>query len=105
MLLRDGGLLLSGFYIRYKSLPRPFSWRSYFDPTIPSVLVTPSLVSKLNTGLQILLLGGSLLIPVIGLPGDWVPLQVLQWTVAGTTMWSGISYILHHRQVVRYLHK
>jgi cardiolipin synthase len=105
MLLRDGGLLLSGFYIRYKSLPRPLVWKDYFDPTVPSVLITPSLVSKINTGLQMVLLGGSLLIPIIGLQPDWLPLHVLQWTVAGTTLWSGLSYIRHHRQVVRYLHK
>jgi len=107
ILLRDGGLLLSGFYIRYRSLPGPFTWRAYFDPGLPSAKVMPSLVSKANTALQMLLLGASLLAPMLGESpalNDLV-LPTLQWSVAGTTAWSGLSYIRHHRQVVKYLHK
>lgn len=61
------------------------------------------MVSKVNTVLQMMLLGGTLLVPVAGLPLDWMPLTMLQWSVAGTTLWSGFSYIWHHRQVIKYI--
>lgn len=100
---RDIGLLLSGFFIRYHSLPQPVTLSKYFDISIPSTEVKPSMVSKFNTVLQILLLGGTLSSSILGFPSDSVPLQTLHWLVAGTTIWSGLSYIKHHREYVKYL--
>lgn len=104
ILARDAGLLASGLVIRYRSLPRPFSWKDYFDPSIPSARVIPTMISKVNTVLQLALVGLTLLVPLADVPIDWPPLQCLQWTVAGTTLWSGLSYIGHHRQVIQFLH-
>ena len=52
----------------------------------------PSLMSKLNTGLQILLV----LLVVYDLGFSALPdrlLQGMMWTVAFTTLWSGIGYV------------
>lgn len=103
VLLRDVGLLASGFLVRYKSLPKPFSWPQYFDPSIPSAEIRPTLMSKLNTCLQIVLLAGTLAVPIAGLPVHWLPLVIMQWAVAGTTAWTGITYMWFHRQVIRYI--
>ncbi|CAB5182477.1 uncharacterized protein OCT59_020395 [Rhizophagus irregularis] len=89
---RDIGLILSSFYYRYISLPPPKTIGRYFDISIPSAEVRPTLISKVNTALQLALMGITLASPVFG----WThakTLTVLQYTVAGTTMWSGLSYI------------
>jgi cardiolipin synthase len=100
---RDLGLLLSGFFVRYHSLPPPVTLSKYFDISFPSTEVKPSAVSKINTVLQIVLLGGTLSSSVLGLPYDSLPLQTMHWLVAGTTIWSGLAYIKHHREYVKYL--
>lgn len=94
---------MTGAILRYRSLPKPVSLRSYFDPDIQSAQVTPSLLSKVNTALQMLLLAISLGAPLLELPADWLPLCVMQWTVAGTTLFSGLSYLVHHRQAFRFI--
>ncbi|GBB94616.1 hypothetical protein RclHR1_02390022 [Rhizophagus clarus] len=90
---RDIGLILASFYYRYISLPPPKTIGRYFDISIPSAEVRPTLISKVNTALQLALMGITLASPVFG----WThvkTLTVLQYTVAGTTMWSGLSYVL-----------
>lgn len=49
------------------------------------------------------LLAASLAVPLVELPPDWLLLEVLQWTVAGTTFFSGLSYLRHHRQAFRFV--
>ncbi|KAI0738428.1 CDP-alcohol phosphatidyltransferase-domain-containing protein [Daedaleopsis nitida] len=89
---RDVLLSLAAFYIRYTSLPPPKTFTRYWDFSIPSAEVRPTTISKVNTGLQLLLMGTATVSPI--LPVDIaVPLQALQWIVAGTTVWSGASYL------------
>ena len=53
----------------------------------------PLILSKLNTGLQILLLGTTLLdVALYPLP-DWFN-QTLQWIVALSTLLSGMAYVI-----------
>ncbi|KAI9638209.1 CDP-alcohol phosphatidyltransferase-domain-containing protein, partial [Dioszegia hungarica] len=89
---RDVALSLSAFYFRYASLPKPRTLRRYFDPSLPSAEVKPTQISKVNTALQLVLMGVTTISPLIPFPIA-SGLSALQWTVAGTTIWSGLSYI------------
>ncbi|KAL7280738.1 CDP-diacylglycerol--glycerol-3-phosphate 3-phosphatidyltransferase [Trametes coccinea BRFM310] len=89
---RDVLLSLAAFYIRYTTLPPPKTFTRYWDFSIPSAEVHPTGISKVNTALQLLLMGTTTIGPI--LPFDIaLPLQALQWIVAGTTIWSGASYV------------
>ncbi|KAJ4474995.1 CDP-alcohol phosphatidyltransferase-domain-containing protein [Lentinula aciculospora] len=92
ILSRDVLLSLSAFYIRYTSLPPPKTFSRYWDFGIPSAEVHPTGISKVNTGLQLLLMGTTTISPLLPWAPD-VPLTGLQWIVATTTIWSGISYV------------
>ncbi|EEB88453.1 hypothetical protein MPER_13705, partial [Moniliophthora perniciosa FA553] len=54
---RDILLSLSAFYIRYTSLPPPKTFSRYWDFSIPSAEVHPTGISKINTAMQLLLMG------------------------------------------------
>lgn len=56
------------------------------------VPIRPLLVSKLNTTVQILLVGIALLSAGTGQIPDWLP-TVMIWVVAGTTLVSGAAYV------------
>ncbi|EIN03864.1 hypothetical protein PUNSTDRAFT_77504 [Punctularia strigosozonata HHB-11173 SS5] len=89
---RDVLLSFSAFYIRYTSLPAPKTFSRYWDFSIPSAEVRPTQISKYNTAFQLLLMGTTAISPI--LPIDLaIPLTALQWTVATTTIWSGLSYV------------
>ncbi|BGP07630.1 hypothetical protein JCM10049v2_003470 [Rhodotorula toruloides] len=88
---RDIALSISAFYFRYASLPPPKTFSRYWDFSIPSASVHPTTISKYNTFLQLVLVGASTVAPLV--PWDVsMPLTALQWIVAGTTIWSGLSY-------------
>ncbi|GAA6019565.1 hypothetical protein JCM11491_001339 [Sporobolomyces phaffii] len=89
---RDVLLTLSAFYFRYASLPPPKTFKRYWDFSIPSASVHPTTISKYNTFLQLVLVGTTTVGPL--LPFDIsTPLTAMQWIVAGTTIWSGLSYV------------
>ncbi|KAF9038517.1 CDP-alcohol phosphatidyltransferase-domain-containing protein [Panaeolus papilionaceus] len=89
---RDVLLSLSAFWIRYSTLPHPKTWSRYWDFSLPSAEVRPTTISKVNTALQLLLMGTTTISPI--LPFDaHLGLQGLQWIVATTTIWSGMSYV------------
>ncbi|KAF5373340.1 hypothetical protein D9615_007387 [Tricholomella constricta] len=89
---RDVLLSLSAFYIRYTSLPEPKTFSRYWDFSLPSAEIRPTGISKINTALQLALMGTTTISPI--LPFDLgVSLIGLQWVVATTTIWSGLSYI------------
>lgn len=89
---RDVVLSISAFYFRYASLPPPKTFTRYWDFSIPSASVHPTQISKYNTFLQLVLVGVTTVAPL--LPFDLsTPLLALQWIVAGTTIWSGLSYV------------
>ncbi|KAK8866126.1 CDP-diacylglycerol-glycerol-3-phosphate 3-phosphatidyltransferase [Kwoniella newhampshirensis] len=89
---RDLALSISAFYFRFVSLPKPRTLKRYFDPSMPSAEVKPTQISKINTLLQLVLMGVTTVSPLLTF-SIAMPLQALQWTVAGTTIWSGFSYI------------
>ncbi|KAF5351347.1 hypothetical protein D9758_008043 [Tetrapyrgos nigripes] len=89
---RDVVLSISAFWIRYTSLPPPKTFARYWDFSIPSAEVRPTTISKYNTALQLLLMGTTTVSPLLPWAME-VPLQGLQWIVATTTIWSGLSYL------------
>ncbi|KAF9466149.1 CDP-alcohol phosphatidyltransferase-domain-containing protein [Collybia nuda] len=89
---RDVLLSFSAFYIRYTSLPEPKTFSRYWDFSIPSAEVRPTAISKVNTALQLGLMGVTTISPLVPYAMG-VPLQGFQWIVATTTIWSGLSYI------------
>ncbi|PIA15451.1 CDP-diacylglycerol--glycerol-3-phosphate 3-phosphatidyltransferase [Coemansia reversa NRRL 1564] len=90
---RDVALSFAAFFIRWATLPPPKSLKRYFDLSIPSVEVRPTLISKWNTALQLLLMGSTLSSPVFGIPADWIGLVALQWITGATTITSGVGYL------------
>ncbi|KAF9908603.1 hypothetical protein BX616_000079 [Lobosporangium transversale] len=89
---RDAGLVLASFYYRYISLPEPKTMRRYWDFSIPSAEVHPTMISKVNTVIQMAYIWLSLLAPVFDFTGH-VGLEYLGYTCAATTFWSGASYV------------
>jgi len=89
---RDVLLSLSAFWIRWKTLSPPKTFQRYWDFSLPSAEVKPTLISKVNTALQLLLMGVTTVSPLLTADITF-PLQALQWAVAGTTVWSGLSYL------------
>lgn len=95
---RDVGLAISAIYFRWISLPPPKTMARYWDFSLPSAEVHPTEISKINTFLQLLLVGNAMLLPVLpealvsaynlnGIFEGWM------YLVAGTTVWSGLSYV------------
>ncbi|KAJ3211673.1 hypothetical protein HDU67_004352 [Dinochytrium kinnereticum] len=96
---RDIGLTLGAMVLRYISLPKPKSWSRYWDITLPSAEVMPPMISKVNTALQLCLMTLSLASPVFGIPLNHAFLEGLRWTVAGTTIASGLAYMFDRKLV------
>lgn len=96
---RDAGLIASSCYYRYISLPEPKTIKRYFDGSIPSAEVKPSQISKINTALQLVLMGFSLSTVCMGLPSSPEFMTAFHWVVGGTTVWSGAGYMLKKNAV------
>ncbi|GMM30175.1 cardiolipin synthase [Martiniozyma asiatica (nom. inval.)] len=92
---RDICLSIAAFIVRYVSLPKPKTLARYLDMKIPSVSVHPTMISKINTGLQMVYLGGWMVQPLIGIYGGDLTgiLGWFEYVVAATTVWSGASYL------------
>ncbi|EGG07002.1 uncharacterized protein MELLADRAFT_71819 [Melampsora larici-populina 98AG31] len=98
---RDALLGVSAFYFRYQSLPAPKTFKRFWDFSLPSAEVKPTQLSKYNTFLQLSLVGLTTIDPMIPLDLS-TPLTMLQWTVAFTTLTSGISYVFS-KDAIRYI--
>ncbi|KAI9034349.1 CDP-alcohol phosphatidyltransferase-domain-containing protein, partial [Hyaloraphidium curvatum] len=90
---RDLGLLAASFTYRWMTLPEPRSFQRYWDLSLPTAEVTPSALSKLNTVLQLLLMGTSLALPAFSMP-ELFFMEPLSYTVAATTALSTIQYLI-----------
>ncbi|KAE8372869.1 CDP-alcohol phosphatidyltransferase-domain-containing protein [Aspergillus bertholletiae] len=62
---RDVGLSISAIYYRWISLPPPKTMARYWDFSLPSAEVKPTTISKVNTALQLLLVGSAIALPVV----------------------------------------
>ena len=95
---RDVALAISAIYFRWISLPPPKTMARYWDFSLPSAEVHPTEISKINTLLQLLLVGTAMVLPVLptALLSAWNMTGIFegwQLLVAGTTIWSGSSYL------------
>lgn len=62
---RDVALAISAVYYRWISLPPPKTFARYWDFSLPSAEVRPTMISKVNTALQLGLMGLTTLAPVV----------------------------------------
>lgn len=104
---RDVALAFSACYYRYASLPTPKTLARFWDFSLPSAQVHPTAISKANTFLQLLFIGAVTAIPAVsggallngldaalgGVGGVSGFMNGAQLLVAGTTVWSGASYL------------
>lgn len=94
---RDVLLAMAAIYFRYISLPPPKTLARYWDFSLPSAEVHPTGISKVNTALQLGLIGWTMgtvaLGGDLGIWGSEGALGVMWWLVGATTVWSGASYV------------
>ncbi|TKR88042.1 hypothetical protein L596_012343 [Steinernema carpocapsae] len=95
VIFRDVALISGGFYKRYKTMARPITLRRFFDPSVSSIEVTPTLMSKVNTALQLSLVALSLASPVFDFV-DHPGMTALCMATGLTTVYSGLQYIGGH---------
>ncbi|XP_014666878.1 PREDICTED: probable cardiolipin synthase (CMP-forming) [Priapulus caudatus] len=93
ILARDASLIAGGFYVRYVSLPPPRTIARYFDVRHATAQLQPTLISKVNTTVQLSLVVFTLTAPVLGYI-DHPYLQALWYCTAATTVLSGLSYMV-----------
>ncbi|KAG5868155.1 hypothetical protein JTB14_017348 [Gonioctena quinquepunctata] len=93
IIARDVVLVSAGFVIRYRSLPPPRTLSRYFDVSHATAQLAPTFISKVNTAVQLLLVGSTLAAPVFHYVGH--PLLEGLWYVTGTTtIAAALSYVL-----------
>jgi cardiolipin synthase len=102
---RDVGLLGCSLYIRHVSLRAHFddvTWRRFWDFGYPSVVVSPTELSKVNTVLQVFTLLCSIAAPAAGLAvGDPHPALLALWAATtATTLASGAGYVFSNDALV-----
>ncbi|XP_053613841.1 probable cardiolipin synthase (CMP-forming) isoform X1 [Plodia interpunctella] len=90
---RDVALVASAFVIRYMSLPPPRTLSRYFDVTHATAQLAPTFISKVNTAIQLLLVGTTLASPVFGY-ADHPALHALCAVTAVSTVVSAVSYLV-----------
>ncbi|CAH7667109.1 phosphatidyl synthase [Phakopsora pachyrhizi] len=98
---RDLLLSISAIYFRYESLPIPKTFNRFWDFSLPSAEVKPTLISKYNTMFQLILVGMTILNPILDFDLS-ILLVSLQWIVGFTTLVSGMSYMFS-RSAIRYI--
>uniref|UniRef100_A0A8C1S383 Cardiolipin synthase (CMP-forming) n=1 Tax=Cyprinus carpio TaxID=7962 RepID=A0A8C1S383_CYPCA len=101
---RDVALIAAVFYVRYKTVPPPVTLSKFFNPCYTTARLKPTLISKINTGVQLFLVAASLAAPVFHYT-DSVLLQSLWYITALTTAASGYSYYHYGKKTVEVLNK
>ncbi|XP_049877473.1 probable cardiolipin synthase (CMP-forming) [Pectinophora gossypiella] len=90
---RDILLVVAAFVIRYISLPPPKTLSRYFDVTYATAQLAPTFISKVNTTIQLVLVGTTLASPVFGFV-DHPAMHALCGVTAASTIVSAISYVV-----------
>lgn len=103
---RDVLLSFMAFYYRYVTLPPPKTFKRLINISIPTVSVHPNLLSKVNTGLQMIYIGSLVLQPAIEsiMAENWIEpfhsgLYGFELLVATTTFLSGCTYIFSKKAI------
>ncbi|XP_055348815.1 probable cardiolipin synthase (CMP-forming) [Paramacrobiotus metropolitanus] len=92
IVFRDICLVAAASVVRFRSLPPPVTLSKYFDATYASANLSPTTISKYNTGLQLLLVVVTLAAPVFNYV-DHPVLHGLWYIVAASTLASGLGYM------------
>uniref|UniRef100_A0A1I7UJW9 cardiolipin synthase (CMP-forming) n=1 Tax=Caenorhabditis tropicalis TaxID=1561998 RepID=A0A1I7UJW9_9PELO len=93
VILRDVCLIAGGFYKRYQVMSPPYSLNRFFNPQVSSMQIVPTMISKINTVLQLSLVALSLASPVFEFAtaaNDAI--FALGCATAVTTVYSGLQY-------------
>ena len=90
--MRDAMLVAWSMWVRFKTLPEPKSLAKFFDVTLATAEIKPSLMSKVNTGVQLVVISSAIASPVLGFAGHQL-LPPLYGVAAGTTLLSGWGYV------------
>jgi len=93
VLFRDVFLIAAGFVIRYISLPPPKTFSRYFDVTHATAQLEPTLISKVNTAVQLIAIASSLGAPIWDY-ADHPALHGLWYVTGATTFAAALSYIV-----------
>ncbi|KZC06353.1 putative cardiolipin synthase [Dufourea novaeangliae] len=93
VVVRDVALVSAASYIRYRSLPPPKTLARYFDPTHATAQLAPTYISKINTGIQLSFVAGTLAAPIFHFVNHPI-LEGLCYVTALTTLAGGISYLI-----------
>lgn len=101
---RDIALIAAVFYVRYKTVPPPVTLSKFFNPCYTTARLRPTLISKINTAVQLFLVAASLAAPVFHYT-DSVLLQSLWYITALTTTASAYSYYHYGKKTVEILNK
>jgi len=88
---RDLFLIYAGLYVRYMSVDPPVTLTRYLDFSIPTAQVNPTTISKVNTIVQLGLVGVALCAPVFDFAAHPAFLGLCGLT-ACTTFASAVSY-------------
>ncbi|KAG8242324.1 cardiolipin synthase [Homalodisca vitripennis] len=89
---RDAILLSAGLYIRFHSLPPPRTFRRLVDLSHATAQLSPTLISKVNTAVQLITVGATLAATLLPFPHD--DLLIFLWCfAASTTIASAMSYV------------
>ncbi|XP_067116508.1 cardiolipin synthase (CMP-forming) [Osmerus mordax] len=99
---RDIALIAAVFYVRYKTVPPPVTLSRFFNPCYTTAQLKPTLISKVNTAIQLLLGAASLAAPVFYYTDSFY-LQSLWYITAVTTAASGYSYYHYGKKTVEVL--
>ncbi|KAH8247510.1 hypothetical protein KR038_005386 [Drosophila bunnanda] len=104
VVFRDVFLLAAGFVIRYISLPPPKTFSRYFDATHVTAQLEPTLLSKINTGVQLATIGLSLGAPIWNYL-DHPALHGLWYLTGLTTAATALSYVLNRHNTFKIIQK
>jgi len=102
VIFRDIGLIAAVFYVRYLTVPPPVTLSKFFNPLYSTAEMKPTVFSKVNTAIQLLLVAASLASPVFHYT-DSLFLQSLWYITAVTTAASGFSYYHYGMKTVEAL--
>lgn len=98
---KDFMLAMMGVYYRYVTLPAPKTFNRLINLGIPTVRVEPNLLSKVNTGLQMVYIIGLVfqtqLEPIISNYDFY--LNNYELLVGATTILSGMSYVFSSKSI------
>ena len=89
---RDLILMSAGAFLRYRSLPTPPTFKKYFDPSLATIRIQPTQLSKVNTALQLAMVSGALGCSALELTSTQPLINWLAYATALSTVVSGVGY-------------